>query len=77
MQEQRAEGWRNPDQAYRTAWKNIHDWVDAQMALLETEMVRLEEVFLPYMTDSTGRSVFERMESQAFLLEPVDEGRHE
>src|SRR5215207_9212052 len=35
MEQQRAEGWRNPEQHYRTAWKNIHDWIAAQMALLE------------------------------------------
>src|SRR5690242_11695463 len=56
MEQQKAEGWRNPDQVYRTAWKNIHDWVAAQMALLESEMVKLEEVFLPYMTDASGRT---------------------
>ncbi len=49
MTAQKADGYRNPEQVYRTAWKNIHDWVAAQMALLETEMVKLEEVFLPYM----------------------------
>ncbi len=51
------------DQAYRTAWANIRDWIEAQMALIETEMVKPEEVFLPYATDSRGRTVFERFES--------------
>ena len=37
------------EQAYRTAWRIIKDWVDAQMALLETEMVDFEEVFMPYI----------------------------
>jgi hypothetical protein len=27
---------------YRTAWKNIHDWIDAQLALVKTSMVKLE-----------------------------------
>lgn len=56
------------EQAERTAWKNIQDWIDAQMALVETEMVKIEEVFLPYMTNSDGRTFFEVMEDQAFLL---------
>ena len=37
------------EHAYRVAWRNILDWVQAQMALLEIGMVKMEEVFLPYM----------------------------
>ena len=36
-------------QANRTAWRTIKEWILAQMALIETEMVTVEEVFLPYM----------------------------
>jgi hypothetical protein len=36
---------KNPDQAKRTAWRNIHDWIDAQIALIETEQVKAEEIF--------------------------------
>src|SRR5947199_98298 len=56
-------------QVYRTAWKNIHDWIDAQLALVKTEMVKMEEVFLPYMQDKQGVTFFERMEQQGFLLD--------
>ena len=56
-------------QVYRTAWKNIHDWIDAQLALVQTSMVKLEEVFLPYIQDKQGVTFFERMEQQGFLLE--------
>lgn len=41
-------------QAERTAWKNVHDWVLAQMAIIEAGMVSMDEVFLPYMTDGRG-----------------------
>jgi hypothetical protein len=68
MERQRAEGWTKPEQHYRTAWKNIHDWVAAQMALLETEMVKLEEIFLPYLVDHTGKTFFESVEQRGFLL---------
>ena len=40
-------------QANRAAWRIIREWILAQMALIETEMVTVEEVFLPYML--TGR----------------------
>lgn len=56
------------EQVYRVAWRNINDWVEAQMALLECEMVRMEEIFLPYMTDQTGITYFERIERNQFLL---------
>ena len=57
------------DQAYRVAWRNILDWVQAQMALLEIGMAKMEEVFLPYMLDRQGKTFYERMEKQEFLLE--------
>src|SRR5439155_4788279 len=46
----------DPEQAYRVAWRNIWDWVEAQMALFEIGMVKLEEVFLPYVADHSGRT---------------------
>jgi hypothetical protein len=57
------------EQAYRVAWRNILDWVQAQMALLEIGMAKMEEVFLPYMQDRQGVTFFERMEQRGFLLE--------
>lgn len=56
-------------QSYVTAWANIRDWVDAQCALIETEMVKTEEVFLPYFTDGAGKTFFENIENQGFQLE--------
>ena len=37
------------EHAYRVAWRNIFHWISAQLALLETEMVKMEEIFLPYV----------------------------
>ena len=48
----------NKTHAIRVAWRIIKTWVSAQMAILETEMVRMEEVFLPYIMDSDGRSLY-------------------
>lgn len=39
------------DQAERTAWRNIRDWVLAQMAFIESGAVKMDEVFLPYLSD--------------------------
>lgn len=59
---------KQKEQAYRTAWANIRDWVEAQMALIETEMVKIEQVFLPYMVDNQGQTYFEHLEKKQFLL---------
>ena len=56
------------EQAYRVAWRNILDWVQAQMALLEIGMAKMEEVFLPYMLDREGNTYFEHIQRQGFLL---------
>ena len=43
--------------------------VEAQMALLDIEMVRFGEIFLPYIQTNTGQKVYEQMEERQFLLE--------
>ena len=55
-------------QARRIAWRILKDWVAAQMAILETEMVRLEQIFLPYVVTDTGETVYERMLESKFKL---------
>ena len=53
------------EQAHRTAWRIVKEWVAAQMALIETEMVTLEEVFLPYML-SNDRTLYQIMADNDF-----------
>ena len=45
-------------QAERTAWRNIRDWIMAQMAIIEAGQVQIDEVFLPYLTDRQGRTLY-------------------
>lgn len=40
--------------AYRVAWRNILDWVEAQMAIIEIEQAEFFEVFMPYLSTKTG-----------------------
>ncbi len=57
------------EQAVRVAWRIIKDWVEAQMALVDTAMVKTEEVFLPYMIIKNGQTLAETMQSNpSFLL---------
>ena len=48
-----------PGQAERTAWRNIRDWIMAQMAIIEAGQVQIDEVFLPYLTDGKGRTLYQ------------------
>jgi hypothetical protein len=46
--------YQNMEQARRVAWRIIKTWLAAQLAIVETSMVTMEEVMLPYMQDSAG-----------------------
>jgi hypothetical protein len=59
-------------QAYRVAWRNILDWVQAQMALLDIGMVKMEEVFLPYVVYREGKTLYEYYEQRGFQLPTSD-----
>lgn len=37
------------EQAARVGWRILKDWVEAQMAIVETEMVTFDQVMLPYL----------------------------
>jgi hypothetical protein len=60
--------WLTDDHVYRVAWRILKDWVEAQMALLETEMVKMEQIFLPYIITRDGRTVYELMAGRNFEL---------
>lgn len=61
----------NEEQAYRVGWRIIKDWVASQMALIEIELAKPQEVFLPYMYDeNTNKTIYEKLEEKGskFLL---------
>jgi len=60
--------------AIRVAWRITKDWVKAQMALVETEMVRTEQVFLPYWITPSGKTLYEHLVDTKFQLTEGREG---
>lgn len=56
------------EQAERTAWRCLYDWTAAQMALIEIGMVKLEQVFLPYVVYKDGRTLYEAAAAKGFYL---------
>ena len=58
-------------QAKRVAWRIVKDWVEAQMALLDTTMMSLDQIFLPYMLLTPEQTVYERVKGLQFALPPA------
>lgn len=56
-----------PEQAVRTAWKILSDWVEAQMAMIELAQVEMMEVFLPYVYNPlTDQTYFEGLKAAKY-----------
>jgi len=74
--------WNDPsfskEQASRVGWRIIKDWLDAQLTLLNIEMVKVSEIFLPYMySDKLGKTMFEMLEERDFNLDLLEEHKDE
>ena len=68
LEGQRAGRYRDPAQPARVAWRILKDWVDAQLAIIETEMVMMEQVFLPYLLIDRETTLYESMDKKGFYL---------
>jgi len=63
-----APAFKNRPQAVRVAWRIVKHWIEAQMAILETEMVKMEQIFLPYMVVKDNKTLYESIRESKFLL---------
>lgn len=53
---------KNSEQALRTGWRIIKDWIEAQMAIVESELAPIQEVFLPFLIiNSSGETLSNRI----------------
>lgn len=69
LQKQRAVSQnRLEEQARRTAWRITKDWIDAQVAIIETKMVTTTQVFLPYAVTHGGESMYQKFLSNSSLM---------
>jgi len=55
-------------QAKRVAWRQILRWIEAQLALVETNMVKMQEVFLPYLLQKDDKTLYEYLEEKNFKV---------
>lgn len=57
------------EQAQRTAWKLLYDWVCIQVSMIELEQAEAIEVFLPYAYDpASNRTLFEKVKEGEIKL---------
>ena len=62
LQEKSAE-----EQADRTAWKNIKEWVELQATMIKLEQVEFMEVFMPYVyVLDKGQTFYETLKDNGF-----------
>ena len=60
-------GNRLSDQAERCAWKNLSDWVDVQLALIQLGQACTIEIFMPYIVSRDGeRTLFEALADSGY-----------
>ncbi len=60
---------RITDQANRTAWKIVCDWVEIQLAMIRLEQAQALQVFLPYVwNEKTNETLYDRISNNQKLL---------
>lgn len=47
-----------PEQAERVAWRVLKDWLEAQLALVRTQMAAIDQVMLPYLHVDADRTLY-------------------
>jgi hypothetical protein len=48
------------EHARSVAWRIVKTWVEAQLAVVDSNQADLAEVFLPYVIDSNGQTMYAR-----------------
>lgn len=56
-----ANGYKTSEQALRVSWRIVKDWVEAQLAIVQAELMPIEEVFLPYLVNARGETLSDKL----------------
>ena len=56
------------DKAERIAWRQLFRWVEAQMAMIDTGMAEMSEVFFPYVEAAPGRTIYQLARESRFKM---------
>lgn len=63
--------YESMEQAARTAWRVLKEWLNAQLALQAANQARLDQLLLGYGITQTGDTIYERLVEEKDLLEPA------
>lgn len=64
--------WEKEDQARKTGWRILKDWLDSQLTLISLEMAKIEQIFLPYIYHMVeDKTMFEILEERGFNI-PIE-----
>lgn len=66
LQKQRgvAKSYKTEEHAKKVCWRIMKDWIEAQMAIIESEQADLATVFLPYAVMENGETVSNNLLSE-------------
>lgn len=64
---------RISDQASRTAWKIMQDWIEVQISMIEMHQVEALQVFLPYVWDG-NKTLYAAFRDGGFKMLPAPKG---
>lgn len=59
MQANVAPRFTTREQAERVAWRILKDWLEAQLAIIDAQMVTLDQVMLPYLRVDDTHTLYE------------------
>ncbi len=65
--------YKAEEHARRVAWRIVKDWIEAQLAIIETQMVKPGQVFLPYAITPTGETLYESVMNGKLLSTRTEE----
>lgn len=51
-------------QSKRTAWRLMLDWCQVQLSLIEMHQAELRQVFMPYITNDTGETLYQFLKAK-------------
>lgn len=54
--------------AINVSWRIIKDWIEAQLALIQAEQAKTEQVFLPYAITRDGTTLYEAVAANPQIL---------